>query len=72
MVSASRLLTTAAREVVQDIAAPYDDYHAELVRTFGKVLQILQEEPNERSQRRAIETLLTSLSRDIGSSRDVL
>ena len=31
MVSAARLLTTAAQDVVQDISKPYDNYDAELV-----------------------------------------
>ena len=62
MVNAARLLTSAAREVVQRISKPYDDYDAELVATFTRVLQIFREEPTESAQRRAIETLLKGLA----------
>ena len=67
MVNAARILTTAAREVVQEIDNRYDDYDAELVRTFTRVLQILRDEPNERAQRRAIETLLQGLASEVNA-----
>ena len=62
MVSAARILTTAAQDVVQDIRKPYDNYDAELVAAFRRVLQIIREEPTETRQRRAVETLLRSLA----------
>ena len=62
MVSAARLLTTAAQEVVQDISKPYDNYDAELVAAFRRVLQIIREETNETNGRRAVETLIRSLA----------
>ena len=67
MVNAARILTTAAREVVQEIDNRYDDYDAELVRTFTRVLQILRDEPSERAQRRAIETLLQGLASEVNA-----
>ena len=57
-----RLLITAAQEVVQDISKPYDNYDAELVAAFRRVLQIIREESTETNQRRAAETLIRSLS----------
>ena len=67
MVNAARILTTAARDVVQDIDKRYDDYDAELVKTFTRVLQILRDEPSERAQRRAIETLLHGLASEVNA-----
>ena len=65
MVSAARLLTSAAQEVVQDISKLYDNYDAELVAAFRRVLQIIREEPTEANQRRAVATLLRSLASDM-------
>lgn len=62
MVSSSRLLTNAAKDVVEDIGKPYDGYDADLVGTFTRVLQILRDEPSENGQRRAIETLLRGVA----------
>ena len=62
MVSAARLLTTAAQDVVQDISKLHDNYDAELVAAFRRVLQIIREEPNETNRRRAVETLIRSLA----------
>ena len=67
MVTAARILTQAAREVVQDIDKRYDDYDVELVRAFTRVLQILRDEPSERAQRRAIETLIQGLASEVNS-----
>ena len=66
MVNAARILTNAARDVVQDIDKRYDGYDAELVKTFTRVLQILRDEP-ERAQRRAIETLLRGLASEVSA-----
>ena len=67
MVNAARILTNAARDVVQDIEKRYEGYDAELVRTFTRVLQILRDEPSERAQRRAIETLLHGLASEVNA-----
>ena len=67
MVNAARILTTAARGVVQDIDERYDGYDAELVRTFTRVLQILRDEPGQGAQRRAIETLLHGLASEVSA-----
>ena len=67
MVNAARILTDAARNVVQDIDKPYDGYDAQLVRTFTQVLQILRNEPGELAQRRAIETLLHGLASEVNA-----
>ena len=58
MVSAARLLTNAARQVVQEIDTLYEGYDAELVTQFTRMLQILRDEPAETAQRRAVENLL--------------
>ncbi|MCY4578429.1 MAG: hypothetical protein OXD31_05215 [Chloroflexi bacterium] len=67
MVSASRLLTAAAEDVVQDIGEPYEEYHADLVMTFAKVLRILQDEHGDRAQRREIRVLIDSLAAEMNS-----
>ena len=67
MVNAARILTVAARDVVQDIDKRYDGYDAELVRTFTRVLQILKDEPGQNAQRRAIETLLHGLASEVSA-----
>ena len=67
MVNAARILTSAARDVAPDIEKRYDGYDAELVRTFTRVLQILRDEPGERAQRRAIETLLHGLASEVNA-----
>ena len=45
----------------------YEGYDAELVRTFTRILQILRDEPGERAQRRAIETLLHGLASEVSA-----
>ena len=70
MVNAARILTSAARDVVQDIDNRYEGYDAELVRTFTRVLQILRDEPGERAQRRSIETLLHGLASEVNARTD--
>ena len=67
MVNAARILTNAARDVAPDIEKRYEGYDAELVRTFTRVLQILRDEPSERAQRRAIETLLHGLASEVNA-----
>ena len=67
MVNAARILTDAARNVVQDIDKPYDGYDAQLVRTFTQVIQILRNEAGELAQRRAIETLLHGLASEVNA-----
>ena len=58
MVSAARILTNAARQVVQEIDTLYEGYDAELVTQFTRVLQVLRDEPTEPAQRRAVGNLL--------------
>lgn len=65
MASASKLLSVAAREAVEDITEPYEDYHADLVRTFTDVIQVQQTEPNERSARQAVETLIIDFAGEV-------
>ena len=67
MVNAARILTSAAREAVQDIDKLYDGYDVELVRTFTSVLQILRDEPGPQAQRRGIETLLQGLASEVNA-----
>ena len=70
MVNAARILTTAARDVVQDMDRRFEGYDAELVKTFTRVLQILRDEPGERAQRRAIENLLRGLASEVGEKKE--
>ena len=67
MVIARRLLANAAREVVQEMDTPYEGYDAELVRQFTEILRILQDEPTELAQRRAVETLLRGFASQVNS-----
>ena len=67
MVNAARILTNAARDAVQDIDMRCDRYDTELVKTFTRILQILRDEPGERAQRRAIETLLNGLASEVNT-----
>ena len=70
MVNAARILTSAARDVVQNMDRRYEGYDAELVKTFTRVLQILRDEPSERAQRRAIENLLRGLASEVGAKKE--
>ena len=67
MVNAARILSNAARNVVHDIDQPYNGYDAELVQTFIRILQIVRDEPSERAQRRAVETLLHGLASEVNA-----
>ena len=67
MVNAAKLLTNAARDVVQDIDKPYDAYDTDLVKTFTRVLQIIRDEPGQGAQRRAVETLLHGLASEVNA-----
>ena len=67
MVNASRLLTAAAEEVVQDIGEPYEEYHADLVSAFARTLRILQDEPSPRAQSREIRTLVSSFAAEMNA-----
>lgn len=68
MVNASRLLTAAAEEVVQDIGEPYEEYHADLVSAFARILRILQDEPSDRAQPREIRALVDSFAAEMNSN----
>lgn len=67
MVNSARILTNAARDVVQDIDIPYSGYDADLVKTFTRILQIVRDESSERAQRRAVETLLHGLASEVNA-----
>ena len=67
MVSAARLLTNAARQVVQEIDTLYEGYDAELVTQFTRMLQILRDEPSETAQRRAVENLLRGFASHVNA-----
>ncbi len=67
MANTVKLLSDAARDSVQDISAPYESYHADLIYTFSKVIQILQSEPGNRAQRRAIEEVIKSFAGEINT-----
>lgn len=62
MPDATKLVSNAAGEAVQDIAERYDGYHADLVGRFVEVLRIQHSEPGDRARRRAISELVTSFA----------
>ena len=67
MANTVKLLSDAARDSVQDISEPYEIYHADLIFAFSRVIQILQSEPGNRAQRRAIEELVKSFAGEINT-----
>ena len=67
MVSASRLLTNAARQVVGEIDFPYEGYDTELVSQFIQILQLLREEQIDTAQRRAVENLLRGFASQVNA-----
>lgn len=67
MANTIKLLSDAARDSVQDTSEPYETYHADLIFTFSRVIQILQSEPSKRAQRRAIEELVKSFAGEINT-----
>ena len=62
-----KLLTEAAREAMQDISEPYDDYHADLIYQFIGVIRVIKSVPGETAQRRAIEELVSGFSSEISA-----
>ncbi len=67
MSDATKLVSRAAGEAVQDIAERYDGYHAHLVGRFVDVLQIQHSEPGDRLRRRAIKDLVTSFAAEVSA-----
>ena len=67
MIGSVRPILDAAREAVEDIGEPYDGYHADLVSTLTKALQLLRSEPSERTQRRATEDLIKGLAAEVSA-----
>jgi len=65
---ATRLVSTAAGEAVQDIVERYDGYHAHLVTKFVDVLRIQHTEPGDRARRRAIESLIEAFSGEVAAN----
>lgn len=68
MSDATKLVSKAAGEAVQDIADRYDGYHAHLVGRFVDVLRIQHSEPGDRARRRAIRNLVTSFAAEVSAS----
>lgn len=62
-----KLLTEAARESMQDIGEPFDNYHADLIYQFIGVIRIIKSVPGETAQRRAIEDLVSGFSAEISA-----
>lgn len=67
MSDATKLLSKAAGEAVQDITERYDGYHAHLVGRFVDVLRIQHSEPGDRARRRAIKELVTSFAAEVSA-----
>ena len=67
MPDATKLVSNAAGEAVQDIAEHYDGYHAHLVGRFVEVLRIQHSEPTDRARRRTIRDLVTSFAAEVSA-----
>lgn len=67
MPDATKLVSNAAGEAVQDIAERYDGYHAHLVGRFVEVLRIQHAEPGDRARRRAINELVTAFAAEVSA-----
>ena len=67
MVGSVRPILDAAREAVEDTGEPYDGYHADLINTLTKALQLLRSEPSERAQRRATEDLIKGFAAEVSA-----
>ena len=59
------LLNDVARQVVSDISVRYDTYHADLVLKFAELLRVLEDEPNQRNQRRKVEELVHAFAASV-------
>ena len=67
MPDATKLVSKASGEAVQDIAERYDGYHAHLVGRFVDVLRIQNSVPGDRARRRAIKDLVTSFAGEVSA-----
>ena len=67
MPNATKLVSKAAAQAVQDIAERYDRYHAHLVGRFVDVLRIQHSEPGDRARRRAIRDVVTSFAAEVSA-----
>ncbi len=65
MADATRLVSTAACETVQNISELYDGYHADLVLEFVGVIRLLHAEPSTRAQRHLIKRLATGFANKV-------
>ena len=73
MEESASLVAEVAAEVVRDIPEPYEDYHADLVRTFAMMLEVLDAEPSARGQSRMIariaEDFALAINARLGDAR---
>ena len=67
MVDATKLVSAAAGDAVQDIAERYAGYHADLVAKFVDVLRLQRSEPGDRARRRAIDALVDAFAGEVGA-----
>ncbi len=65
MEGSARLVAEVAAEVVRDIPDRYEDYHADLVKTFAQILEVLGSEPSQRGQTRRIAGIAEDFARSI-------
>lgn len=70
MADATKLVSTAARETVQNIDERYDGYHAALVTRFTKVIRKLKCEPGPIRQRRKIRKLVRNFAREVAAKSE--
>ncbi len=68
MEGSARLVAEVAAEVVRDIPDRYEDYHADLVRTFAQILEVLGSEPSQRGQIRKIESIAEDFAQSINAT----
>ncbi len=68
----SKLLFEATRDAVAGIDELYEGYHAELVRSLSRILQILREEASTNAQHREIGELLKQFAAQIQARTEEL
>ena len=71
MTEATRLVSQAAGEAVQNIPELYEGYHAELVRRFVKVLRLQHDEIGERTRRTEIDKLVKNFANEVRTQRNI-
>ena len=67
MTDATKLVSRAAGEAVQNLVEQYEGYHAHLMARFVEILRIQHEEPGDQARRRAIKKLILAFADDVAA-----